>query len=174
MSSLDSSLNSVATALVTDFYRRFIPDTTDQGRLRLARWLTIALGVIAISVGLLMATYEIKSLFDIFLELLGLFGGSLAGLFALGIFTRRAHGTGALIGAVTSAVVIYVVKVFTPIHFFLYAGIGIVTCFGVGYLASILLPFDQPHLRGLTIYTLDPRRRAAGGRSDEVSPVPPA
>lgn len=167
MSSLDSSLNSVATAIVTDFYRRFTPDSTDKGRLRLARWLTIILGVIATILGLFMATFEIASLFDLFLELIGLFGGSLAGLFALGIFTRRAHGTGALIGAATSAVVIYLVKVYTAAHFFLYAGIGIVTCFVVGYFASILLPANQPHLRGLTIYSMGLKHQVISDQMDE-------
>ena len=160
MSSLDSSMNSVAMAIVTDFYRRFTPGSTEKGRLRLARWLTVALGMLATTVGLLMATFEIKSLFDLFLELLGLFGGSLAGLFALGIFTRRAHGTGALIGAISSALVLYLVSAFTPVHFFLYAGIGILTCFAVGYLASGLLSSDQPKLHGLTIYTINSQEDA--------------
>ena len=153
MSSLDSSMNSVAAAIVTDFYRRFASGSTEHGRLRLAQRLTVGLGVLATTIGLLMATFEIESLFDLFLELLGLFGGSLAGLFALGIFTRRAHGTGALVGALTSAIVLYLVSAFTPVHFFLYAGIGILTCFAVGYLASILLPSDQPQLKGLTVYS---------------------
>ena len=165
MSSVDSSMNSVAMAIVTDFYRRFTPGSTEQGRLRLARWLTVALGILATTIGLLMATFEIKSLFDLFLELLGLFGGSLAGLFALGIFTRRAHGTGALIGAATSVLVLYLVSAFTPVHFFLYAGIGILTCFAVGYLASVLVPLDQPQLHGLTIYTINAKRHATGRTS---------
>ncbi len=167
MSSLDSSLNSVATAIVTDFYRRFTPGSTDKGRLRLARWLTILLGVIATTLGLFMATFEIGSLFDLFLELIGLFGGSLAGLFALGIFTRRANGSGALIGALASGVVIYLVKVFTPIHFFLYAGIGIVTCFVVGYIASVLLPAEKAQLQGLTIYSLGPKHPASVEQVEE-------
>ena len=89
--------------------------------------------------------------------MLGLFGGSLAGLFALGIFTRRAHGTGALIGAGTSAVVLYLVKVYTPVHFFLYAAIGIVTCFAVGYLASLVVPHRGQPLAGLTVFDMRPR-----------------
>ena len=155
MSSLDSSLNSVATALVTDFYKRFVPASTEQRRLRLGRALTVVLGVVATSIGLFMATYEIKSLFDVFLELLGLFGGSLAGLFALGVLTRRAHGVGALVGAVTSAMVLYLVAANTDVHFFLYAGIGILTCFCVGYSASIMIPQSQPSLLGLTRHTVD-------------------
>lgn len=154
MSSLDSSLNSTAAALVCDFYKRFKPRSTASTRLGLAKWLTVGLGFLATAIGLLMATIEIASLFDFFLELLGLLGSSLAGLFALGIFTRRAHGTGALIGACTSAIVLYLVSSFTAIHFFLYASIGILTCFVVGYIMSNILPNHHTQLSGLTIYTL--------------------
>ncbi|GIV62120.1 MAG: sodium:solute symporter [Rhodothermaceae bacterium] len=159
MSSLDSSMNSVATVIVTDFYRRFISETTGQSRLRLARWLTLIFGMMATGTGLLLATYPVQSLWDLFLEILGLFGSSLAGLFALGIFTRRAHGAGALIGVAASIVVLYLVKMFTPIHFFLYAAIGIMTCFAVGYLASCLIPHRGQPLAGLTIYNLHPREK---------------
>ncbi len=154
MSSLDSSLNSAAAALVCDFYKRFKSRSTASTRLRLAKWLTVGLGFLATAISLLMATIEIASLFDFFLELLGLLGSSLAGLFALGIFTRSAHGTGALIGACTSVIVLYLVSAFTAIHFFLYASIGILTCFVVGYIMSNILPKHQTQLSGLTIYTL--------------------
>ena len=157
MSSLDSSLNSAVAALICDFYKRFQPRSTASIRLRLAKWLTVGLGILATTIGLLMATIEIASLFDFFLELLGLLGSSLAGLFALGIFTRRAHSSGALIGACTSAVVLYLVSAFTAIHFFLYASIGILTCFAVGYIISHLLPNPGSQLNGLTIYTLRDR-----------------
>lgn len=154
MSSLDSSLNSVATVIVTDFYRRFKPNSPDSTRLKLARWLTVILGTTATTVALLMATYDIKSLWDLFMKVLGLFGGSLAGLFALGIFTRRSHGYGALAGAVTSAFVLFGVVWFTRIHLFLYGAIGITTCFVVGYLVSLLTPAKPKSTDGLTIHTI--------------------
>ena len=44
MSTLDSSLNSVSAALVTDFFVRFRPDSTERSRLVLARSLTAGLG----------------------------------------------------------------------------------------------------------------------------------
>jgi len=154
MSSLDSSMNSVATAIVTDFYRRFKPGSPDSTRLRLARWLTVILGATATIAGLLMATYEIKSLWDLFTKILGLFGGSLAGLFALGIFTRRSHGYGALVGAATSAAVLFLVVWFTRVHLFLYGAIGITVCFVAGYLASLLIPTKPKDTQGLTIHTI--------------------
>jgi len=155
MSSLDSSLNSVATAIVTDFYRPFAPASPDPVRLKLARVLTIVLGTVATAVGLAMATFDIKSLWDLFNRILGLFGGSLAGLFALGIFTRRAHGRGALVGAIVSAAVLFCVVWFTRVHLFLYGAIGITVCFAVGYLASRLTAAAPENTKGLTIYAAD-------------------
>jgi hypothetical protein len=41
----------------------------------------------------------------------------------------------------------------TDVHFFLYGMVGIVTCFVVGYGASLVLPHGDKPLQGLTIYT---------------------
>lgn len=153
MSTLDSSLNSVATAIVTDFHRRFRPAKPDRLRLRLARWLTAILGVMATAIAALLATFDIASLWDVFQQVAGLFAGSLAGVFALGIFTRRATGAGALIGALSGVLLLYWVKTHTPVHFFLYAAIGVVTCMIVGYGLSLVLPSEPRDMAGLTIFT---------------------
>ena len=153
MSSLDSSMNSMSAALVTDFYRRLRPEANDRQCLRLARYLTLLLGIIGTATALLIASFEVASLWDLFLKIVGLFGGSVAGLFALGIFTRRTHGMGALIGAVASAAVLYLVQQLTEAHFFLYAGIGIIVCFVVGYLVSLIIPAPAQDLKGLTLYS---------------------
>ncbi len=158
MSSLDSSMNSMATAIVTDFYRRFKRGVSDHTCLNLARWLTVVLGVFGTVTALLMATWEIKSLWDLFIKVLGLLGGSLSGLFALGIFTRRANGTGGLIGAGVSVVVLVCVQQFTNVHFFLYAAVGVITCFVVGYVASVVVGAGEKPLGGLTIHTVADRR----------------
>ncbi|MFH1716183.1 MAG: sodium/solute symporter [Planctomycetota bacterium] len=146
MSSLDSSMNSMATVLVTDFYYRFKPDSTDRARLTLARITTVALGIFGTGCALLMATYPIKSLWDVFLALLGLLGGGLAGVFALGIFTRRANSTGAIVGVICSTAILCYVQRFTEVHFFLYGGIGIIVCFSLGYIASVLVPSSKSYL----------------------------
>lgn len=148
---------SIATAIVTDFYERLNPNAEDWKALRLARWLTLLLGVAGVGAAALMATYPIKSVWDIFLTILGLFGGSLAGVFALGIFTKRAHAAGAVIGIIVSVVVLFLVQRYTAVHFFLYAGIGIVVCVIAGYVASILIPGKTKSLEGLTIFTMKKR-----------------
>ena len=159
MSTLDSGLNSVSTAVVTDFYARFHPASTDAVRLRLARWLTAGVGLIATATAATMATYEIQSLWDLFMRMLGLLSSGMAGLFAVGMFTRRANGRGALVGALISAVVIYWVQTQTAVSFFLYAAIGLLTCFAAGYIASLLLPDHPKTLKGLTVYTQTPPER---------------
>lgn len=61
-SSLSSSLNSMATAYVTDFDRRFRPRATDASRLRLARGFTAAVGLTGTAVALALAKSDIRSL----------------------------------------------------------------------------------------------------------------
>ncbi|MDA0334049.1 MAG: sodium:solute symporter [bacterium] len=153
MSSLDSSMSSTATVLVTDFYRRFRPHVTDRSCMVLARWLTAGIGIMGTGVALLMATLEIRSLYDTWTQLVSLLGGGFAGVYALGMLTRRANATGALLGAVVSVVVTVLVKAYTPLHFMLYASVSVLTCVVVGYLASLLLPGRIGDLEGLTVYT---------------------
>ena len=153
MSSLDSAMHSVATIWVTDFYARFKPQSPDHVRLKLARMLTLLLGVFGTAAALWMASSDISSLWDSFQAIIGLFIGGLAALFALGIFTRRAHALGVIIGLITSAVVLYFVIHHTNVNFLLYSGIGFLCCYLVGYVASLILP-GQGQIEGVTIYTM--------------------
>jgi SSS family transporter len=153
MSTLSSSISSIATAISSDVQLRFWPASSDAQRLRLARWMSLVIGLVGTGSALLLASADVGGLWDAFLSAIGLFGGGLAGVFALGIFTRRASARGALVGLVCSAVVLFCVQRYTSLHFFLYAGTGIVTCVVVGYLSSFVLRRDDTSLEGLTIYT---------------------
>jgi len=166
MSSLDSSMNSVATTVVTD-YCRLRKGVSDKKALALAQWITLALGLFGTGAAVFLATFEILSLWDAYLRILGLFGGSLAGLLVLAIFTRRANGPGALIGAVASAAILYWVQGHTNIHFFLYAGVGIGSCVVVGYVASFFFPSANKATDGLTIYDL--YKRSSRAKDSEVT-----
>jgi SSS family transporter len=153
-STVSSSLNSIVTAMTTDFYERFGGNMQGPRGLRIARWLTALNGLFAVAAALVLASLNMTSLWDTYLNLVGLAGSGLAGLFALGIFTRRATGAGALIGALASAVVLYWVQQYTNLHFFLYAAIGVLTCFTLGWLVSVLIPSRHPLREDLTIYGL--------------------
>ncbi|MDE0103511.1 MAG: sodium/solute symporter [Bryobacterales bacterium] len=136
MSTLDSSLNSVSAALVTDFYARFRPAATDTARLWLARGLTAGLGVLATSTSIVLATFDVGSLWDTFQGMMGLLGGGLAGLFALGVFFPSANGRGAMTGAVASVFILFWVQQHTDLHFFLYGAVGILSCVGIALISS--------------------------------------
>ena len=153
MSSLDSSMNSIATAITTDWYRRFRPSITDKHCLRFARILTLLLGIVGTLCAIYLAILEDASLWDRYLKVLNLFGAGLAGLFLVGIFTRRVSGAGAVIGFFASAAVLYFVNRYTHAHFFLYPLIGIGTCSLTACLLSLILP-ERRNLQGLTIYTI--------------------
>lgn len=174
MSSLDSSLNSMASALTTDFYARLrtvrcrarppspqvhdAPRSSQQQELAFARLATLVLGFLATLLATWLAWLEALSIWDLFLAIIGLFGGGLAGMFMAGIFTRRVHETGVLIGFFASAAVLSAARTSESVHFFLYGGIGILTCFSVSWLASVLIPQPGQNIEGLTLYTLAKRQ----------------
>jgi cyclically-permuted mutarotase family protein len=153
MSSLDSSMNSIATVVTQDGYRRFRPQVSDRTALRLAQWTTALVGIAGTAFALVMAGWNIKSLWDQFNTFIGLFAGGLGGLFLLGMFTRKANGPGAVIGLIVSGLVQYAIKEYTPTYLLLYTLSGIVSCVAVGYLASFFFEQKPDKVEGLTIYT---------------------
>ncbi|MCB0731581.1 MAG: sodium/solute symporter [Ignavibacteriae bacterium] len=140
MSSLDSSMNSVATAFTTDFYKRFKKNATDHQSLIIARIVTLVIGIFGTTFALLMVSWEIKSLWDQFNLIVGLFVGGLGGIFLLGMFTKKANGIGAIIGLVFSAILQYLLSNYTDLNLLLYAASGFCSAVIIGYLFSLIFP----------------------------------
>lgn len=153
MSSLDSAINSSSAVIVTDLHRRLRPPISEHAYLVLSRVLTALLGFFGTGVALFLATIEIRSLFDKTMEFFGLLGGGLEGIFLLGVLTTRANSTGVLIGFFASAIIQYLVKMHSPLHFFVYIFTGMASCYAIGYAASLAFRGDRKTLDGLTIYT---------------------
>jgi len=144
MSSLDSSMNSLASVMVNDYYRRFVPGVSEQSSLRLAKALTLLLGAFGTGLALFLATRDSASLFNDYLKLLGMAGGGLAGVMALGMMTKRAAGWPALAGAVVSSIVVYLVNFFNLTHPFMFGAVGFLVSFGIGFGLSTIFPADTP------------------------------
>jgi SSS family transporter len=153
-STVSTSMNSTATAIVTDFLRPMNACKSEQGYLNAARLLTFLIGVLGTLLGLVFVDPKIKSLFDAFIIVIGLFMGVLGGLFVLGALTRRANASGALIGAVVGAGVMFALWRYSNINGYLYTASGIVVCCVVGYTASLMFKRPADNLDGLTVYTL--------------------
>jgi len=155
MSSLESSLNSMSTVMVADFYKRYTKNPDDLRAVRLGKLFVIILGLTGTIAGLILATQPIQSLYDKFFELIGLFGGGLGGLFLLGMMTEKANAKGTLIGFALSAVFQYYINNYTSLSFFTYLFMGMMSCFLFGYVFSLIFPTNQKNIDGLTIHTLN-------------------
>lgn len=171
-STVSTSMNSGATTVITDFVTTVFPDMPDRRRLWLARWITLLMGVTGTIVGLWFVDPTIRSLFDQFIGVLGLCLGVLAGLFALGVWTRRAHGAGGLIAAIVSLFILGTLAMASSgdttyglavrdvldgwhlplyrVHPYLYAFLGLGICYVLGYGLSCLVPGRKKPLEGLT------------------------
>ena len=153
MSSLDSSINSSAMVLIHDFYRRFKTDASEEDSFRLARRLSVVLGVLGTAAALFIASLDRKSAWDLFIELSNLLAGSMLGIYTLGYFTKRTHATGAWIGWVAGNAVLFYVWRYTGLHPWLYGPVGIGSCFVVGYLTSFACK-GAGESQGLTAFTI--------------------
>jgi SSS family transporter len=137
MSSLSSSMNSAATSYSTDVHFRF-GWNKNINELKLARRATLIIGVVGTLFALMMATMDVKSLWDEFQKVLGLVIGSLGGVFLLGIFTKRANSIGVLIGIAVSITVQVLMAIYEPMHLLMYSATGVISCFLTGYIASLV------------------------------------
>ncbi|AWO00840.1 hypothetical protein DLD77_03575 [Chitinophaga alhagiae] len=154
MSTLEGSIHSVATIFTTDFYGRYKKNMTQQQAGNVAKIATVVLGSFATGLSLVLVFMDVNSILDVFQEVTGLFIGASTALFMLGIFTTRTNATGALIGAVSSGLILYLVKTMTPLSFWLYSAIGFLSCYVIGYLSSLVFP-GRKALEGLTFYSIN-------------------
>jgi len=153
MGALSSILNSTAAVVVSDFQGTFQPHATESQRLRLAKLSTLICGALGIAMASWLAAQNAASLWDEFMKLIALLGGGFAGVFALGLLTRRAHSVGVMIGALASIPVTWSVQKFTTTSPFAHGFVAVASCMVIGYLASLLLPAPaKKSLLGLTLW----------------------
>ncbi|WDQ18133.1 sodium:solute symporter [Rhodopirellula sp. P2] len=96
MSTVSTSLNSSATLVMSDFYRRlFRRDSTDAQNIGVLRLSTIAWGAMGTAMALALVRLTDSTL-DVWWTLSGVLGAGIVGLFLLGITVPRLHGTPAI------------------------------------------------------------------------------
>lgn len=167
-STISTSMNSTATAIVTDFCMPLQLSKSDRGYLWLARVATVLLGIAGTAISCWLVVRNESSMIDTFITVIGLFGGAVCGLFMLGIFTRRANSIGSLMGSLTGFGTVWYVMRNTDVNHFLYAMIGTLVTFSVGYLISLF--FTAPNfqqLAGLTVYDRVTAPTAQGTKQNE-------
>ena len=147
MSSLDSSMHSIATAFTTDFLSK---NRDSESLLKLAKRITLVLGVLGTVSAIYIASQDSKNLWDTLMGYVGLILGTLGGLFTLAIFTNRTASVHAWTGVIVAAAVLYYVKFHVEAHPLIIGAVGTVTCFLSGWIASLIIPAQTKNLDGLT------------------------
>ncbi len=98
ISSLDSDLNCLSAVLTEDFYGRLKKNVTDKQKLFFGRVMILVSGVLALLVATLYIRIGGEGALGIVFSLYAIFSGGIAGLFLLGLFSRRANKQGLYIG----------------------------------------------------------------------------
>ncbi len=153
-STISSSLNSISACVVVDLKQRFSKTNNTKNDVLLARIIIILAGVFSTLASLYLINQKTNETWDLFLLVTGLFGVPIAGVFAVGIFTKKANTYGVIIGLIVAAIVSYFVGK-TDITPFTVSVIGFFIAFIVGYLASLPFAKHNKNIVGLTIHTIN-------------------
>jgi SSS family transporter len=144
MSTLSSSLNSSASALLNDLYLPFTRRTlAPRQQLWLGRGLSALFGAAQIAVGVAGQQLS-RSVVESVLAIAGFTTGVILGIFFLGILSKRATRRGALAGLVVGSALITGVAFGTKLAWPWYSIVGSMATFLSGLAASRFLPDPIP------------------------------
>ncbi|HEX7018392.1 MAG TPA: sodium:solute symporter [Gemmatimonadaceae bacterium] len=142
MNAISGELNSLSTATVIDFYRRWWRrDASDAHLLTVSRAATVVWGVFAC----IVATYAVNlgSLIEVVNRFGSIFYGSLLGVFVLALAFKRATGTGAFVGLLAGIGTVLVFA-FHPatrrVSYLWHNPLGVAVVLVVGLAVSLLAP----------------------------------
>ncbi|NQV27075.1 MAG: hypothetical protein HQ518_22230 [Rhodopirellula sp.] len=136
MSSIDSGIHSVTTAIVVDFRDRLFPSlrpATDAGEMRVARIILFIVGALAVVLACFVG--ELGDVFDVAKKSTAAFGGPLLAVFIVGLFMTRVTWLGVLLGTFGGAAITawamyahpdWFSLLFWPIGFFSAIGLSVI------------------------------------------------
>lgn len=158
-STLSTGINSVATSWVLDIQSIINPQMSSERQTKIAQYISLGIGVLAIVVAIFLASGDIKSAYEWFNSFIGLALGALVGMFVLGAFSKKANTKGAIVAFIVSAMVVIYLKYFVPsVSYWTYTMITIVISLVVGNIVSYLTDKDYIAPQGTTVYTSKVRK----------------
>ena len=148
MSTVSTSLNSTATIVLSDYYKRYFNKVADEkSSMRVLHISSFITGILGIGIALLLVGVE--SVLDAWWALASIFSGGMLGLFLLGYVSKTARKADAVIGVIIGVLLIIWMSLspvcFTegnlltfrsPFHSNLTIVFGTITIFLVGFLIS--------------------------------------
>ena len=144
MSSLDSSLNSMATVTTLDFYEKFInKNSTPERSLAASRWFTVLWAVMMVAPAIIFAEGDGASVLEVLSEVGSFFVGAKLAMFGLGFYSRHTSQRGLLWGVAAGFAALAYVGFFTDLAWPWYCALGGVVSIVVAWGASLLLDGRQ-------------------------------
>jgi len=145
MSTLSSSLNSSATALINDIWLPMTKrEVSQHHQLRAGRVATALFGglqvAIALAVGAIGTTES--TVFNV-LKIAGFASGPVLGLFLLAVFAERVKEPAALMGFVVGVAALSAIAVGTDLYWPWYAAVGSLLTFVAASLIQLILPVQH-------------------------------
>lgn len=146
MSTVAATLNSGATVLLEDYFKKFRPDKANaKNNIRFLRTMTVALTIF--SIGVAVAVMNVESALTVWWSMQSVLSGGMLGLFLLGVFTKRTTSSQAAIATVLGLLtVVYItfgqeiIPLPSFIHLNLAIVLGTITIFFTGFILSTVLP----------------------------------
>lgn len=156
MSSVDSSLNSSATLVLCDIYKRYIrPNASEKESMIILYGATMFWGIVGTVAALAMI--QIQTILDVWWLLAGVLSGGILGLFLLGLLVPKARSSHAAIAVILGVTLISWMSLSvagiwpsswdaykSPFDGFLTIVIGTITVLGVGFLCTKVRQDNQP------------------------------
>ncbi|HLR19392.1 MAG TPA: sodium:solute symporter [Staphylococcus sp.] len=154
-STISSSLNSISACISVDIKHRFFGKGEEKNEVMFARWVIVLAGIFGFGMSIYLITSDSNDLWDLFLLVTGLVGVPLAGVFAVGIFTKRTNTLGVIVGLVLGVIFAYIFNGIgggnSP---FFVSIISFSIAFIFSYIVSIIVPGEKKDISGLTIFDI--------------------
>ncbi len=144
MSTLSSSLSSLSSTSIVDFYVRRNPETSEARRMVLSRRATLFWAMVLFGFALLARRGG--RVVELGLTIASVAYGALLGVFLLGVLTRRTHERGAILGLAAGLAVGLYLWLATAVPWTWYVALGTMATFSIGYVASLFL--SDPNNKG--------------------------
>ena len=162
MSSLDSSLNSMATVTTLDFYEKFVKKgASAEHYLVASRWFTFMWAILMV-VPAIMFTKAGGSVIEILSKLGSFLVGAKLAMFGLGFFSKHTSQRGIMFGVVAGFLALAYVEYFMDIAWPWYAALGGIVSVSVAWTASVLLDGFQAGYHPYTVKGQQQRYREEG------------
>src|SRR5579871_19137 len=138
MSNLSAALNSLSSSSIMDFYARFRPQSDEQRNMRLSRLATLFWALVLFALAII-ALHKAGRVVEVGLQIASVAYGVLLGVFLLGVLTRRANQSGAVVGMLCGFAVDLYLWLWTRVPWTWWVLIGSTVTLTIGWTASMVL-----------------------------------